>query len=208
MSYATNLGSILNKPSSVIVKDGSGNTAASTSYFYDQQGTTATSNTPQHIPVGTVRGNLTTLFKLENFVDRACYVLLVLRYRSRAGRLRCERRFDKLHLRMVWQFFPLQCHRADRNEHLRNLELHGRGADTSDRRQRQYNLVCLQRSLFLAAVLFDGRGWQCHRLLVYPNLGGECSRVRRLRLGRSDHTRSFRQTAHHAGAAGPGLLDL
>jgi RHS repeat-associated protein len=61
-TFAT-LGSILDKPASVTVKDwssGSAVTVASSSYNYDQSSVTTTTGTPQHTSVIGSRGNLTT----------------------------------------------------------------------------------------------------------------------------------------------------
>jgi RHS repeat-associated protein len=72
-TYASLGNNIVNKPSSVIVEDGSGVVKAQTTYCYDEatpSGTatcsatgapTATSGTPQHVAVTGSRGNLTTI---------------------------------------------------------------------------------------------------------------------------------------------------
>ena len=57
---------IVNKPSSVIVYDGTSGTKtklASTTYAYDGTGVTTTTGTPQHVSITGSRGNLTTLTK-------------------------------------------------------------------------------------------------------------------------------------------------
>ncbi len=62
-SYASLGNGIVNKPSSLMVYDwtsGSAVTLASATYTYDQGTPTATSGTPQHIPITGSRGNLTT----------------------------------------------------------------------------------------------------------------------------------------------------
>jgi hypothetical protein len=48
----------------VIMKDGSGNTKASSAYTFDGTAVTTTSGTPQHIAVSGARGNLTTVTTL------------------------------------------------------------------------------------------------------------------------------------------------
>ncbi|HTY85592.1 MAG TPA: RHS repeat-associated core domain-containing protein [Silvibacterium sp.] len=63
-AYASLGNGIVNKPSSVVVKDWTSGTAvtiASTSYTYDGASVTSTSNTPQHVSVSGSRGNLTTI---------------------------------------------------------------------------------------------------------------------------------------------------
>ena len=60
ISYAS-LGNILDKPSSVVVRDPSNNTVAQTTYTYDEGTVAGTTGTPQHGPVTNPRGNLTTL---------------------------------------------------------------------------------------------------------------------------------------------------
>ena len=59
--YATLGNNLSNRPASVTLKDGSGNIKAQTSYGYDQTPVSATSGTPQHLTVGSVRGNATTI---------------------------------------------------------------------------------------------------------------------------------------------------
>ena len=54
------------QPTSVQIKDGSGNVKASTTYSYDETTPTATSGTPQHTSVTGGRGNLTTLATQAN----------------------------------------------------------------------------------------------------------------------------------------------
>jgi RHS repeat-associated protein len=56
---------IVNRPSSIVVKDGSGNTVASTGYYYDY-GTPTPSGAPQLIPVTGSRGNPTTISRLTS----------------------------------------------------------------------------------------------------------------------------------------------
>ncbi len=60
-TYASLGNGIVNKPSSVTVKDGLGNVVAESTLSYDQTGVTTTTNTPQHTAVSGSRGNLTTL---------------------------------------------------------------------------------------------------------------------------------------------------
>src|SRR5207302_2345137 len=64
-TYAS-LGNILDKPSSVVVKDASNNVVAQTTYTYDEGTVTGTSGTPQHSSVSGARGNLTTLATQAN----------------------------------------------------------------------------------------------------------------------------------------------
>jgi RHS repeat-associated protein len=60
-SYST---SIVNRPASVTVYDGSGNTMAQTTYAYDETTPTPTTGTPSHVPVTGSHGNLTTTTQL------------------------------------------------------------------------------------------------------------------------------------------------
>ena len=63
LSYS-GLGSIVNKPSSIITKDwttGSAVTLASSTFGYDQTAVTPTTGTPQHVSTTGSHGNLTTL---------------------------------------------------------------------------------------------------------------------------------------------------
>jgi RHS repeat-associated protein len=55
---------ILNRPASVTVYDGSGNTMAQTTYAYDETTPTPTSGTPSHVAVTGSRGNPTTITQL------------------------------------------------------------------------------------------------------------------------------------------------
>jgi RHS repeat-associated protein len=61
-TYASLGNGIVDRPASIIVHDGSGNVAASTSYGYDESGLGTPSGTPpQHISVTGSRGNLTSI---------------------------------------------------------------------------------------------------------------------------------------------------
>jgi RHS repeat-associated protein len=65
-TYNTTLGNgIVNRPSSVVVKNGSGTTVASTSYSYDETTPTGSGAT-QLASIGGSRGNVTTIAKLAN----------------------------------------------------------------------------------------------------------------------------------------------
>ncbi len=57
---------IVDRPSSVVVKDSASVTKAQTTYSYDETSVTSTSGTPQHIAVSGSRGNLTTLATQAN----------------------------------------------------------------------------------------------------------------------------------------------
>lgn len=59
--YAVLGNGILNRPSAVTVKDGSGNIKAQTTYAYDQTAVTPTTGTPNHVSVSGSRGNPTTI---------------------------------------------------------------------------------------------------------------------------------------------------
>jgi RHS repeat-associated protein len=66
-SYASLGNGIADRASSVLIKDGSGVTRASTTYTYDDPGTlTTTSGIPQHISVSGSRGNLTSVAAQAN----------------------------------------------------------------------------------------------------------------------------------------------
>ncbi len=60
-TYATLTNGIFNRPATVTVQDGSGNTKSQTTYTYDQGTVTSTSSTPQHVAVSGSRGNTTTI---------------------------------------------------------------------------------------------------------------------------------------------------
>jgi RHS repeat-associated protein len=60
-TYATLSNGIFNKPATVIVQDGSGNTKSQTTYTYDQGSVTPTSGTPQQVAISGSRGNATTI---------------------------------------------------------------------------------------------------------------------------------------------------
>jgi RHS repeat-associated protein len=60
-TYATLSNGIFNKPATVTVQDGSGNTKSQTTYTYDQGTVTSTSSTPQLVAVSGSRGNTTTI---------------------------------------------------------------------------------------------------------------------------------------------------
>jgi hypothetical protein len=60
INYNTSLGNnIVDKPSSITVQDGAGNTLSNTSFSYDQGTLAPTTGTPQHISITGSRGNLT-----------------------------------------------------------------------------------------------------------------------------------------------------
>jgi hypothetical protein len=60
-SYASLGNGIIDRPSSVTIKDASNNVKAYTAYTYDEGGVTATSGTPQHVSITGSRGNVTTV---------------------------------------------------------------------------------------------------------------------------------------------------
>jgi RHS repeat-associated protein len=60
-AYASLTNGIYNRPATVTVQDGSGNTKSQTTYTYDQGSVTSTSSTPQHVAVSGSRGNTTTI---------------------------------------------------------------------------------------------------------------------------------------------------
>jgi RHS repeat-associated protein len=61
ITYATLGNNISDRPATVTLKDGLGNIKGQTTYSYDQTAVTATSGTPQHVAVGSIRGNATTI---------------------------------------------------------------------------------------------------------------------------------------------------
>ncbi len=61
ISYATGLGAIVDKPKTVTVTDGSGNTVSSVTYGYDETAAVGTTGTPQHAAVTGSRGNQTSI---------------------------------------------------------------------------------------------------------------------------------------------------
>ena len=61
IAYASLSNGIVNRPSTVTIMDGSGNTKASTTYGYDETAVTGTTGTPQHISISGSRGNLTSV---------------------------------------------------------------------------------------------------------------------------------------------------
>ncbi len=61
-TYNTTLGNgIVDRPSSVVLKDSTGTVQAQTNYTYDETTPTATTGTPQHIAITGSRGNVTTV---------------------------------------------------------------------------------------------------------------------------------------------------
>jgi RHS repeat-associated protein len=60
-TYASLANNIVDRPATVIVKNGTGVTQASSTYSYDETAVSATTGTPNHIAVSGSRGNLTTL---------------------------------------------------------------------------------------------------------------------------------------------------
>lgn len=65
--YNNSLGSIVDRPASVTVYDGSGNVKAQTTYGYDEYGLTGT-GVPQHVAVSGSRGNLTSIHRLAGSI--------------------------------------------------------------------------------------------------------------------------------------------
>jgi hypothetical protein len=61
ITYASLTNGIYNRPATVTVQDGSGNTKSQTTYTFDQGSVTTTSSTPQHVAVSGSRGNATTI---------------------------------------------------------------------------------------------------------------------------------------------------
>jgi YD repeat-containing protein len=57
---------IVDRPSSVLIKDGSGNTKARTTYAYDETSVTNSGVTQQHVSISGSRGNLTTAISQAN----------------------------------------------------------------------------------------------------------------------------------------------
>ncbi len=81
ISYATNLGNIVDRPSSVTVKDGNNNTLAQTNYGYDENSLVSTaSNNPQvqqhGAPPQSQRGNVTTVSQCSTFSGSNCTAYL------------------------------------------------------------------------------------------------------------------------------------
>ena len=66
ITYASLGNNIVDRPASIVIKDGNNALKASTIYSYDQSSVTATSGTPQHIAVSGSHGNLTTLANKAN----------------------------------------------------------------------------------------------------------------------------------------------
>jgi hypothetical protein len=64
ITYASLGNGIVSQPASVTVQNGSGATAAQTTFTYDQGTPTPTSGTPQHVAVSGSRGNATTVSTL------------------------------------------------------------------------------------------------------------------------------------------------
>lgn len=60
-SYTALGNGIVDRPSSVVIKDGNNVVQASTTYGYDETTVTTTSGTPQHVSVAGSRGNLTSV---------------------------------------------------------------------------------------------------------------------------------------------------
>jgi len=65
-TYATMTNGIQNRPGSVVVRDGSGNAVASTTYNYDSGTPAPTTGTPQHVPISGSRGLLTSVAAQAN----------------------------------------------------------------------------------------------------------------------------------------------
>ena len=65
------------EPSSIVVEDGSGNVVAQTIYGYDETAVTATSGTPQHLSIGTSRGNLTSI---KTYTSLSAYLTKTFTY--------------------------------------------------------------------------------------------------------------------------------
>jgi len=66
IGYASLGNGIVDRPSSVQVQDAGNAVKSSTTYSYDETGTTATSGTPQHVSTSGSRGNVTTLATQAN----------------------------------------------------------------------------------------------------------------------------------------------
>ena len=63
-TYASLGNGIVDMPASVTLQDGVGNTKAKITYGYDETSVTATTGTPQHVPITGSRGNRTTISRL------------------------------------------------------------------------------------------------------------------------------------------------
>jgi RHS repeat-associated protein len=63
-TYASLGNGIVDKPASLTVKDGAGNTKAQTTFTYDEGTLATTSGTPQHVAISGSRGNATTVKSL------------------------------------------------------------------------------------------------------------------------------------------------
>lgn len=60
-TYAVLGNNIVDRPSSIVIKDGNDNIKAQTTFVYDEGGVTGTSGTPQHVAITGSRGNATTV---------------------------------------------------------------------------------------------------------------------------------------------------
>lgn len=75
--FATLGNNIVDRPSSVIVKDGAGTQKARTDYAYDEYGLQGTGTLPNHIGVSGARGNLTTI---KRYSSATAYLSQTLNY--------------------------------------------------------------------------------------------------------------------------------